>query len=78
MLDFCVSYTKRPLVHSIFRLISCGFPTGGAGIPRYLVRDRDATFGDEFRGQLRDMGPKTCCQRHGPLGREPSRGCCFL
>ena len=25
-------------------------------LPRYLLRDRDAIFGDEFRGQVRDMG----------------------
>src|ERR1700758_1205900 len=24
--------------------------------PRYLLRDRDAIFGDAFRGQVRDMG----------------------
>ena len=24
--------------------------------PRYLLRDRDAIFGDEFRGQVRDLG----------------------
>ena len=26
------------------------------GLPRYLLRDRDAIFGDDFRGQVRDMG----------------------
>jgi putative transposase len=25
-------------------------------LPRYLLRDRDAIFGNEFRGQVRDMG----------------------
>jgi transposase InsO family protein len=25
-------------------------------LPRYLLRDRDAIFGDEFREQVRDMG----------------------
>src|SRR5262249_39557048 len=25
-------------------------------LPRYLLRDRDAIFGDEFRRQVRDMG----------------------
>ena len=25
-------------------------------LPRYLLRDRDAIFGDDFRGQVRDMG----------------------
>ena len=25
-------------------------------VPRYLLRDRDAIFGDEFREQVRDMG----------------------
>src|SRR5437879_9095769 len=25
-------------------------------LPRYLLRDRDAIFGDAFRGQVRDMG----------------------
>jgi putative transposase len=25
-------------------------------LPRYLLRDRDAIFGDAFRGQMRDMG----------------------
>ena len=25
-------------------------------LPRYLLRDRDAIFGDEFRGKVRDMG----------------------
>jgi putative transposase len=25
-------------------------------LPRYLLRDRDAIFGDKFRGQVRDMG----------------------
>jgi putative transposase len=27
-----------------------------AQLPRYLVRDRDAIFGNEFRGQVQDMG----------------------
>ena len=25
-------------------------------LPRYLLRDRDAIFGNDFRGQVRDMG----------------------
>jgi putative transposase len=25
-------------------------------LPRYLLRDRDAVFGDDFTGQVRDMG----------------------
>ena len=25
-------------------------------LPRYLLRDRDAIFGDDFRGQVQDMG----------------------
>jgi putative transposase len=25
-------------------------------LPRYLLRDRDAIFGNAFRGQVRDMG----------------------
>jgi transposase InsO family protein len=52
-------------------------------LPRYLLRDRDAIFGDEFRGQVRDMGiheelstPRSPWQRAyverviGSIGRE--------
>ena len=41
-------------------------------LPRYLLRDRDAIFGDAFREQVRDMDFTKCCPRRAPLGREPT------
>ena len=41
-------------------------------LPRYLLRDRDAIFGDEFRRQVRDMGTHEVLSTPRPLGREPT------
>jgi putative transposase len=41
-------------------------------LPRYLLRDRDAIFGDAFREQVRDMGIREVLSRRVPLGREPT------
>jgi len=38
--------------------------------PRYLLRDRDAIFGDAFRGQVRDMGiQEVLCTPRSPWQR---------
>jgi len=39
-------------------------------LPRYLLRDRDAIFGNGFRQQARGMGFTKCCARRARLGRE--------
>ena len=37
-------------------------------LPRYLLRDRDAIFGDEFRGQVRDLGtPEVLSTPRSPI-----------
>ena len=49
--------------------------------PRYLLRDRDAIFGQDFRGQMRDMGPVSgylerrliVCLISHPLGPDKER-----
>ena len=39
-------------------------------LPRYLLRDRDAIFGDSFRGQVRDMGiHEVLCAPRSPWQR---------
>jgi putative transposase len=39
-------------------------------LPRYLLRDRDAIFGDAFRGQVRDMGiHEVLCTPRSPWQR---------
>ncbi len=40
-------------------------------LPRYLLRDRDAIFGQDFREQVRDMGIRKCCLHRARLGSEP-------
>ena len=41
-----------------------------AQLPRYLLRDRDAIFGDAFRGQVRDMGiQEVLCTPRSPWQR---------
>ena len=42
-------------------------------LPRYLLRDRDAIFGDEFRGQVRDLESAASTALHGCL-RSGARG----
>src|SRR5207245_10601211 len=38
--------------------------------PRYLLRDRDAIFGDAFQGQVRDMGiQEVLCTPRSPWQR---------
>ena len=38
--------------------------------PRYLLRDRDAIFGDNFREQVRDLGIReVLCAPHSPWQR---------
>jgi putative transposase len=41
-------------------------------LPRYLLRDRDAIFGNAFRGQVRDMGIHEVLLHRVPRGREPT------
>jgi transposase InsO family protein len=70
-LRFQVLYVFLVLAHDRRRILHCNVtahPTAEwAGqqlreafpfdqLPRYLLRDRDAIFGDAFRGRLRDMG----------------------
>ena len=39
-------------------------------LPRYLLRDRDAIFGDDFRGQVRNMGiQEVLCTPRSPWQR---------
>ena len=40
-------------------------------VPRYLLRDRDAIFGEEFRRQVTDMGFTKFCPHRALLGSEP-------
>src|SRR5256885_2103694 len=42
-----------------------------AQLPRYLLRDRDAIFGDDFREHVRDMGIAKSCLYRAHLGSEP-------
>ena len=37
-------------------------------VPRYLLRDRDRIFGQEFVKQVRAMGSNRCCRRRVPRG----------
>ena len=39
-------------------------------LPRYLLRDRDAIFGLDFREQVRDWASMKCCPRRARLGSE--------
>jgi putative transposase len=70
-LRFQVLYVFLVLAHDRRRVLHCnvtGHPTAEwtrqqlreafpfDQLPRYLLRDRDAIFGDAFRGQVRDMG----------------------
>ena len=41
-------------------------------LPRYLLRDRDAIFGDAFRGQVRDMGIHQVLCTLDPPGSGPT------
>jgi hypothetical protein len=44
-------------------------------LPRYLLRDRDAIFGDASEDRCETWASAKCCLRRAPLGREPtSRG----
>src|SRR5580700_8199041 len=40
-------------------------------LPRYLLRGRDAIFGNDFRGQVRDMGISEVCLHRARLASEP-------
>jgi len=40
-------------------------------LPRYLLRDRDRIFGDDFREQVRDMVICEVCLHRARLGNEP-------
>jgi transposase InsO family protein len=46
--------TARPTAQWVVQQLREAFPF--AQLPRYLLRDRDAIFGQDFREQLRDMG----------------------
>src|SRR5204862_6305129 len=46
--------TAHPTAHWTGQQLREAFPF--AQLPRYLRRDRDAIFGDDFREQVRDMG----------------------
>ena len=37
-------------------------------VPRYLLRDRDRIFGQEFMKQVKRWALSRCCRRHGPRG----------
>jgi putative transposase len=39
-------------------------------LPRYLLRDRDAIFGNDSREQVRDMGNDEVLSTSARLGRE--------
>jgi hypothetical protein len=41
---------------------------------RYLLRDRDRIFGDDFREQVRDMGVVFFGGREGPTGQQKTAG----
>ena len=70
-IHFQVLYVFLVLAHDRRRIVHCNVtahPTAEwtgqqlreafpfEQLPRYLLRDRDANFGDEFREQVRDMG----------------------
>ena len=40
--------------------------------PRYLLRDRDAIFGQDFRKQLHDMGTEEVLSTPRSPGNEPT------
>src|SRR5436853_187487 len=43
-----------PRIHG--ELLKLGIDIGESSVSKYMVRDRDAIFGDDFREQVRDMG----------------------
>jgi putative transposase len=84
-IGFQVLYVFLVLAHDRRRIVHCNvtahptaewtgqqlreaFPFGQ--LPRYLLRDRDAIFGDSFRGQVRDMGiHEVLCAPRSPWQR---------
>src|SRR5271169_3352810 len=51
---FCCNVTARPTAEWTGQQLREAFPFDQ--VPSYLLRDRDAIFGDEVREQVRDMG----------------------
>jgi putative transposase len=84
-LRFQVLYVFLVLAHDRRRILHCNVtahPTAEwtgqqlreafpfEQLPRYLLRDRDAIFGDAFRGQVRDMGiHEVLCTPRSPWQR---------
>jgi len=59
--------TAHPTAEWISRQLTEAY--GWKVAPRYIIRDRDAVYGDVFIRRLRAMGPRCCA-----CGRPASRG----
>jgi hypothetical protein len=84
-LGFQVLYVFLVLAHDRRRIVHCNVTAHPTAewtgqqlreafpfdqLPRYLLRDRDAIFGDAFRGQVRDMGiQEVLCTPQSPWQR---------
>jgi len=64
ILHFAV--TAHPTAEWTAQQMREAFPWDTA--PRYLLRDRDRIFGQEFVKQVRAMGSNRCCRRRVPRG----------
>jgi len=84
-IGFQVLYVFLVLAHDRHRIVHCNVTAHPTAewtgqqlreafpfdqLPRYLLRDRDAIFGDSFRGQVRDMGiHEVLCAPRSPWQR---------
>ncbi len=64
ILHFAV--TTHPTAEWTAHQLREAFPWDSA--PRYLLRDRDRIFGQDFVEQVKAMGPSRCCRRRAPHG----------
>ena len=62
--------TAHPTAEWTAQQLRDAFPWDTA--PRYLLRDRDRIFGEDFSRQIQDMASRKCCRRHAHPGNEPT------